>query len=173
MDDEDDMTLENRKLIYRHISNNPGSHLREISRKLKIHLSTLRYHINYLEKEGLIDSKKEENLKIYFISGKLPAKDKKITPLLQQKRFRNIILVIIVSPGLTHSEISNKLSIKPPTLTKYIHILEDRGIIFHEKVGREKRHYIIDEKVIMELLFTYKESFWDKFVDNILEIYFE
>ena len=118
-------------------------------------------------------SKDDRNLKIYFVVGKLGIKDRNISPLLQQKRFRDIILIIIINPGLTHSEISNNLSIKPSTLSKYFNVLENRSIISHEKIGREKRYYIIDEKRIMELLLTYKKSFWDSFVDNVLEIYFE
>jgi len=171
--EEEDVTLEIRRLIYNYILNNPGMHLRKISKELNIPLGTLRYHLSYLEKKELIISKKEKNLKVYFVSGKLSIKDKNIAPLLQQKRFRDIILVIITYPGLTASEISNKLSIKPSTTSKYLNILENRGVINTKKVGREKHYYIIDEKRIMELLLTYKKSFWDLFVDNILEIYFE
>lgn len=165
--------LKNQRLIYNYILNNPGSHLRKISRDLGMHLSTLRYHLNYLEKKGLITSKKEKNLKIYFASGKLGRDDRNAAPLLQQKRFRDIILIIVINPGLTHSEISEKLSTKPSTLSKYINVLEERNIIYHRRSGREKHYYVADEKTIMKLLLVYKKSFWDSFVDNVLEIYFE
>lgn len=170
---EEVIALETRRTIYSYIKENPGLHLREISRALNIHLGTLRYHILYLEKKQVIVEKKEKNLKVYFIAGKLSAKDKNLAPLLQQKRFRDIILIVIINPRLIHSEISAKLSIKPSTLSKYINILENRGILHHEKIGREKQYYILDEKMVMELLLTYKKSFWDSFVDNVLEIYFE
>lgn len=170
---EEYIALENRRLIYDYMLNNPGSHLRRISGALNMHLSTLRYHIHYLEKRELVVSKKEKNLRIYFIAGKVSDMDKNIVPLLQQKRFRDIVLTIIITPRLTHAEISDKLAIKPPTLSKYISVLEDRGIIYHEKIGREKRYCVSDEKSIMELLLTYKKSFWDSLVDNVLEIYFE
>lgn len=170
---EEDIDFNNQKLIFNFISNNPGSHLRKISRTLGVHLSTLRYHLDYLEKQELIVSKKEKNLKSYYIAGKLGAIDKNITRLLQQKRFRDIILVIITNPGLTHSEISDRLSIKPSTLSKYINILRTRRIIYHRKKGRNRHYYTYDEKRIMELLLMYKKSFWDPFVDSVLEIYFE
>ncbi|UCH89356.1 MAG: winged helix-turn-helix transcriptional regulator [Thermoplasmata archaeon] len=165
--------LENARLIYEFIEGNPGMHLREISRELNIHSSTLRYHLGYLEKKGLIISKKEENVRIFFIADKLSSEDKNITPLLQQKRFRDIILFIIISDETTHSEIYKKLSMKPSTLSKYIGILESRRIVKHTKSGREKHYYIEDEQRVMELLLTYKKSFWDPFVENVLEIYLE
>jgi len=170
---KEDTVIDNRRLLYAYILNNPGSHLRKISRKLNMKLGTLRYHLDYLEKKEIIVSKKENNLKIYFMNRKLDIKDKNICSLLQQKRFRDIILVIILSPGLNHKQISDKLSINPSTLSKYINVLEDRKIIYHKNIGREKWYYVFDEKRIMELLITYKKSFWDSFVNNILEIYFE
>lgn len=168
-----DIALENRRQIYNYILDNPGAHLRKISRDLDIHLSTLRYHLDYLEKKGLIVCQKENNLKLYFASGKLNSTEKNLTSLLQQKRFRDIIIILIESPGLISSQIADKLSMNYSTASKYVNILEERGILFHEKVGREKRYYIRDEQNVIKLLLTYKKSLWDSFVDNVLEIYFE
>jgi predicted transcriptional regulator len=170
---QDDVTLENRKLIFDYISDNPGVHLRKISRDVNIHLSTLRYHLDYLETKGLIACQKQDNLKIYFASGKLNSQDKNLTPLLQQKRFRDIILVILDSHELTSSQIADKLSMNPSTTSKYINILEERGVISHEKIGREKRYHIDNEESVIKLLLTYKKSLWDSFVDNVLELYLE
>ena len=169
----DSVTLENRKKILDYISDNPGVHLRKISRDIDIHLSTLRYHLDYLEMKGLITCQKEENLKLYFVSGKLSPHEKKLTPLLQQKRFRDIIITIIESHDITSSQIAEKLSMNPSTASKYINILEQREIISHEKIGREKRYHINDEESIVKLLLTYKKSLWDSFVDNVLELYLE
>jgi predicted transcriptional regulator len=170
---QDDVTLENRRLILGYISDNPGVHLRKISREINIHLSTLRYHIDYLETKGLITSQNEDNLKIYFTSGKLNHQEKKLAPLLQQKRFRDIILVIIGSHEITSSEIAKKLLMNPSTTSKYINILEEREVISHEKIGREKRYHIDNEECVVKLLLTYKKSLWDNFVDNVLELYLE
>ena len=170
---QDDVTLENRRLIFDYISENPGVHLRKISRDINIHLSTLRYHLDYLESKGLITSQKEDNLKIYFASGKLNPQEKKLTPLLQQKRFRDIILAIIGSHEPTSSEIAEKLLMNPSTTSKYINILEEREVISHKKIGREKRYHIDNEESVVKLLLTYKKSFWDSFVDNVLELYLE
>jgi len=169
----EDIVLENRRSIYRYIGNHPGSHLRKISRELDMKMGTLRYHLDYLEKKELLTSRKEANLKVYFQAKKIGFKHRNISPLLQQKRFRDIALVIIDAPGSSHRTISGKLQIKPSTLSKYMKILEDRRVVYHERIGREKRYYLFDEKHVVELLLTYRKSFWDPFVDNVLEIYFE
>ncbi len=169
----DSVTLENRKKILDYISDNPGVHLRKISRDINIHLSTLRYHLDYLEMKGLITCQKEENLKLYFVSGKLSPHEKKLTPLLQQKRFRDIIITIIESPDIISSQIAEKLSINSSTVSKYLNILEQKEIISHKKIGREKRYNINDEESVVKLLLTYRKSSWDSFVDNVLELYLE
>jgi len=136
-------------------------------------MGTLRHHLRYLEKKHLVIGELDSNQKTYFIVGKLGRKDKVISSLLQQKRFRDIILTIILVPDITPKEISERLKLKASTLSKYIRILEDRDIIEHEKVIREKHYRVKNEQDILELLLTYKKSFWDSFVDNMLRIYFE
>lgn len=168
-----ELSLEYQRKIFNFIQNNPGLHLRRIERDLAINIGTLRHHLRYLEKNHLITSKMDNNLKIYYASGKMGKQDKEISSILQQKRFRDIILTIILKPGITPTNLSEELLLKLPTLSKYLKILEDRDLIIHEKVVREKHYFVRDEGRIMELLLTYKKSFWDSFVDNMLRIYFE
>ena len=148
--------IDNRKLIFDYVSDNPGSHLRKIARDLNVRLGTLRYHLDYLEKKGSIVSQKQNNLKMYFVSGKLKPQEKTLTQLLQQKHFRDIIFALIESPDLTFSQIADRVSMSPSATSKYINILRDKEILSYKKIGREKKYHINDEKSIIELLKTYK-----------------
>jgi DNA-binding MarR family transcriptional regulator/putative methionine-R-sulfoxide reductase with GAF domain len=158
---QEGIAVENRRLILNYISDNPGSHQRKIARDLDIRLSTLRYHLDYLENKRSIVCQKQDNLKIYFVYDKIKPHEKVLIPLLQQKHYREIILVLISSPGLTFSQIVNRLSIGASTASKYINILEDRKILFHKKFGREKKYYLNDEKSVVGLLRTYKNFMAD------------
>jgi len=169
----DEIALENRRILYRYIRDNPGSHLRRIERDLGMNIGTLRHHVDFLEKKRIIVSGKDGNLKVFFAAGELSTDEKRISPILQQKCMRNIILTIIFVPGLTHGGIAERLSMKPSTLSKYLKILESKEVIRVERDQNEKHYFIRDEKEIIELLLTYRKSFWDSFVDNMLEIYFE
>jgi len=168
-----DFDLDEHRSIYRFILANPGVHLRRLARDLDANLSTLRYRLDTWEKQGLIVSRKEQNLKVYYVSHRLSTDEKSVTHLLQQKRFRDIILTLLIEPDATHSDIFRNLQLKPSTLTKYLKIIEKEKLIRHEKHGREKRYYLVDEDLITGLLLSYKKSFWDALVDNVLEIYFE
>jgi len=156
-----DETYDNRRQIFRYVLENPGSHLRKIAKQLDMNLSTLRYHTNRLEKEGLIVSQRQNNLKFYYASGKLKPHEKNLTRLLQQEHFRNIILLLIDSPGSTFSQIADSLSMSPSSVSKYVNILEDQKILSHERLGRQKKYYISDKRGIVELLKTYRSFMAD------------
>lgn len=165
--------LENRRRIFRYITENPGSHLRRISRDMEITIGTLRHHLEYLEKHEIVSSMMENNLKVYFDARSNGSEHRNVAPLLQQKRFRDILLYVLVHPGTTPMEMAKSLELKSPTLSKYNAILEKRGLLRCDKDGRSKHIYLIGEDMILRLLLTYRKSFWDSFVDNVLEIYFE
>jgi predicted transcriptional regulator len=170
---DDEITILIQRQIYGHILETPGTHLRELSRILNINLSTLRYHVDSLEKKGLLVSKKDLNLKTYYAAGRIGVQDQNITRLLHQKRFRDIIVLLATSPGMIHGDIATKLDLRLSTLSKYIKILCEHEILDSKKTGNEVQYYVQDTGRIIELLITYRKSFWDSFVDNALAIYFE
>jgi predicted transcriptional regulator len=165
--------LENRRRIFQHITENPGTHLRRISRDMDMTIGTLRHHLEYLEKHDIVSSMMENNLKVYFNAKNNGSEHRNVAPLLQQKRFRDLLLYVLVHPGVTPTEMAENLELKSSTLSKYNAILEKRGLVRYEKEGRNKRFYLVGEDMILRLLLTYRKSFWDSFVDNVLEIYFE
>lgn len=65
---------ETRKRAYECIARHPGTHLRQIQRELNISLGTLRHHLESLEDDGLLDSRKECYFRWFFASQKLDAK---------------------------------------------------------------------------------------------------
>lgn len=164
---------ENRKMILDYIQENPGSHVRLISRELGMKMGTLRHHLRSLEKQNKITSRKERNLKTYFLAGTLGVEDKDVSSLFQQKRFKDIVMSVIQTPGSNHKTLSERIGLNPSSLSKYMRVLEERNIVYHEKTENEKRYYIVDRERIIRLLKTYRKSFWDQYVDNALELLFE
>jgi len=54
IDNREVLINDNRVKIYNAITDNPGIHMREISRKLQISFSTVRHHIRRLKKQEMI-----------------------------------------------------------------------------------------------------------------------
>ena len=94
------LKLEKRREIYNFILENPGLHLREISRRTNISVGGLRHHLNFLKKIGLIDSKPDHRYTRYYVNQTVGAKDKEIINLLRQDIPRRIILLLFcIGPG--------------------------------------------------------------------------
>jgi len=85
---------EKRHNIYNFILRNPGLHLRELSRNLKIPIATLNYHLRYLEKQGLIEKKSTGRFSRYYTVNQISKIDKKILGVLRRKLPRDIILYV-------------------------------------------------------------------------------
>jgi len=137
-----------------------------------MNLSTIRYHLNFLERNGILSTKDSQNKKVYFIKGKVDSRDKNTIALLQQKRFRRIFINLILKPNQTQKELAQTLTIHRSTLSKYLKYVTQFDLLKISHEGKEKRYDISNKSHFLHVLFSYKRSFRDKLVDRILKIYF-
>jgi len=98
---ENILKLETRRTIYDFIMKYPGLHLREISRRTNIPLGSLKYHLNFLNKYGLIAPKSDHRYIRYYVKQTVGKKDKEILNLLRQETPLRIILMLL-TPGPGH-----------------------------------------------------------------------
>ena len=92
------LKLETRRNIYQLILKHPGLHLREISRRVNLTFNNLRYHLDYLKKQGLIITETNQGYSRFYAKQKFSQKDKELFNLLRQEVPRKIIL-LLHSPG--------------------------------------------------------------------------
>jgi len=130
------LKLETRQKIYNIILKNPGIHFSEISRKSNIPKTTLLYHLNSLEKIGLIKEVNKEGYKRLYVSNVLSSQEKKILALLRQKIPCRIFLHMIFSYACSRVELSKELELKPDTIQYYLNKMLDMDII--EKAPMEE-----------------------------------
>ncbi len=166
---EDTLALETRRNIYTLILTYPGLHEREMARKLQMSLSTLDYHLHYLEKREIIVSKKDGRYTRYFVSRKIGAQDKRTISLLRQKTPRNIVLFLLLNPKALHKEICNEIKKSPSTISFHLKKLIDAGIISAISIGRGTAYEVINAEKIVDVLITYKRTFLDDAVDKFIE----
>jgi len=164
------LELEKRREIYEFVNKNSGCHFRDIERKSRIPLTSLRYHLNYLTKHNLLSAEKFGNNVRYF-SKELTSENKQLLGLLRQNSMRKIVLCILKKKDCTFEDIVEFVNLSPSTISFYLIKLEDQKII--NKMINKKISYslAIDEKEIMNLLIIYKESFVDTLVDNVIEMW--
>jgi len=129
MHKSDVLNLEARRKIYNYVLENPGLHLHEIARRLKLTFNNLEYHINFLRKIGFITIKKEKFYTRVYAKDKVSILDKKYLNILQQRTPRRILLALILKGAYTQQEISEFLDKHPTTISYHLKRLLDIGII--------------------------------------------
>jgi predicted transcriptional regulator len=168
-----ELELDNRRRVYEFIKSNPGSHLREIQRKLDMPIGVLKFHLQYLVKHELITEKPDRYYKRYYLVGTLGSIDKEALSVLRQQHPRWIILYLLKHPGAKHKELLNEFDVKPSTLSFYLKNLVKKRIVIRRRAGRESSYSITNIENIVQILVTYQPSFFDRLVDRFLETWFE
>jgi predicted transcriptional regulator len=165
------LELDSRRKIFEVVKKFAGSHFKEIERKSNLPSGTVKYHLAYLAKRGLISEEKDGNNVRYFPRQFKPG-NRKLLSLLRQKTVRNILLFILTHSECNHEQIVSAVHVSPSTVTWHLKKLEENKIIESRKDGRKTFYTIvIDKEEIVNLLITYRESFLDSLVDRVIEMW--
>jgi predicted transcriptional regulator len=163
---------EHRRTIYNFVKENPGLHMRELQRRLKIPLSTLEYHLDYLEKKEALSLEDDRRYCRYFAS-EHTTEEKKLLSALRQKRLREIILLVLGEEQACFKELSREMKIANSTLSHYLNFLTEKEILVKERIGAETCYRVKSEKAVVTSLLCYQASFLDKLVDNVLALFLD
>jgi predicted transcriptional regulator len=167
-----EIELETRRRIYEFVVANPGSHLRAIKEELDMPMGQLEYHLHYLEQRGLLDAKEDRYYKRFFPS-EMSATDRRVLSAIRQEKPRQIVLLVLQSPGVDHRSIQEALGIGASSLSFYMKDLIEKEVIEKRRKGRRSLYSVADVERVVKLLITYRPSFLDKMVDRFLETWLE
>ncbi len=135
-----------RNDIYSFISKKPGSNYSTIKKRLDLGTSSLVYHLNVLQKEGFIRSKKEMGRKLFFPkAGGLPFGT--FTVSAPTSPIHQRILNHLKETGpKSRKDLEDSLSLKRQTVSYCMKSLEKRGLVRARGKGRNDPVEIIHEK---------------------------
>ncbi|MFX1450470.1 MAG: hypothetical protein ACFFCM_06495 [Promethearchaeota archaeon] len=122
--------LENkkRKLIYSHIEQNPGSHIREIKNTFNLGTYDTLRNLNYLEVFGFIRSKNFMNKVTYFLIGTDETKDEKIL-ILKNDRTKIILNQINTMEKARLSDLGKAFNLSHGQIQPHLKKLLDCNLI--------------------------------------------
>jgi len=187
--DQTTLELKRRRELYEFIARNNGLHMRDISRRMNVPFTSLKYHLRYLEKKGLIILKKDGKYNRYFISQDVSEQEKKVLNCFRKKTTLYIILWFFIAIQCSQKDLSRALEKHPATISFHLRnmlrtgIIElvpiDNGAVYknslpiiipREQVSSEKIYLLADPLMIYNLLIKHKENFPEKdIVSGIIE----
>ena len=169
---EEILENERRGEIYDFIKKNPGLHFRELQRRLKLPLTSLEYHIDYMVRKKILLKESGKHYSRYYVKH-LDEYDKKILKSLRQRRLREIVLILLSKKKAKYSFLLESLNIPPSTLSFYLKYLVENKVIGRNKIGYENIYSIKEKDRIAKVLMTYRSSFLDKLIDKTMNTWLE
>jgi len=170
---EEALELENRRKIFRLISEKPGAYFREIQSELGLATGVLEYHLGYLVKKKLLSSEMDGKKRRYFVSKEIPHLDKRTLGLMRQKIPRRITVHALLNPNCSFQELLGEFDISKSTLSFHLKKLENAEILESVKKGRKKFYRVLDPDEIARILISYRSSFLDSVVDSFADVWLE
>jgi DNA-binding MarR family transcriptional regulator len=165
---------DNKQRIYSYIKNNPGSHLRRISKELVIAIGDIQYQLKFLEGMGLIKSRRMGLYKTYYSVSILGERSENILAVLQQETLRDIMLHLIENPGATQSEIAHHKGFTAPTINWHMSRLIEMGLVYTCREGRFVKYYVEgDMDDIVSLLKSYHPSTWNTLSNRLASLFLD
>jgi predicted transcriptional regulator len=165
------LELNSRKKIYHLVQKYAGCHFRDLERKSSLPASSLRYHLNYLVRHGLIHEENESNNLRYF-PREFNSEYKQLLGLLRENSLRKIILFILSNKNCSHQDIVRFTNLSPSTVSWHLKKLLSKKVISSHKKGRETNYNVeINEKEVINVLIVYQESFLDTLVNQVINMW--
>ena len=168
----------NRFRVSELISLLPGIHLRRLSKILGVQLSTIRYHVGRLEREGkVLCSRDGEYLRAYPVSvGE--ERESRTFALLQHRNAREVLKVLLESSvagrGVTNNELAALAGLSGSTASKYIG--EFRGLGLVRKVPAMEGHGVLEVNMedrgrLSAMLSSYEKNYLSIITDRYVDLW--
>lgn len=145
--------------------------MREIGRDLAIPMGTLEYHLHYLTKAGLLNTRADARYTRYFPAGELSRHEKDVLAVLRQKVPRQLAAYMLLTPGVSHGKLLENFTLSPSTLSFHLKKLVTTQIVRVEKVGRENLYTVNDAELVAKVLIQHQESFFDDVIDRFAAVW--
>lgn len=142
-----------RGRLYGFIESNPGIHLSALTRLSNLGNNQATYHLDILEKEGIIWSRKEGRLLVFF-ADTVSKKSEIISPLLDINFSKNSIKKSILMylnqaelmnlTGPNGSELAKKIGVSSQVLSYHIRSLINWEMVERKRTGMRSSLYITE-----------------------------
>ncbi|PAV12414.1 ArsR family transcriptional regulator, partial [Methanosarcina spelaei] len=126
-----------RKYIYAFIKACPGTCISEIASDMSLSRGSLRYHLNILETENMIEAHNDCGKIRYFQNNSTYSEEEKmVISVLQNEMTRKIVLKILKEECNTNGDLARITGVSKSAITRYMKQLNESGLINENKMGK-------------------------------------
>lgn len=154
--------------ILRVVESFPGIHLRRVERETGLPLGQVLYHLDRLERMGVIVSTRDAGFRRYYPARDIGRAEKRFLAALRHTVPRAILLRLLESPRASHKELQAALGVAGSTLSFHLQRLLASGVLARERAGTTNIYSVTDPATVRRELIYYRESFRDEAVDGFV-----
>jgi predicted transcriptional regulator len=164
------ITYSNKARILHLASAAPGVHLRQVARLLGLSLHSVRYHVEFLSRSGLIICKKEQGYSRIFPPG-TPQKDLVLFSLLRNNSSRKILAVLSSGSKLSNKEICEKAGLAKSTVSETIQKFLEYHLVQLDLSDSGVRIRLQDPTHVANLVHKIEPTINNSIIDNFIELW--
>jgi predicted transcriptional regulator len=156
-----DVTEGPRQDILSCVGEVPGIHLRSIERRTDLPLGQVLYHLDRLERMGLVSSLRDRGFRRYYVTQTIGRGEKRMLAALRHATPRRILLALLRGPRRTHKELLDDVGVAGSTLSFHLQRLVEAGILRRLVDGGATRYEVAEPALAVETLVEHAASFND------------
>jgi predicted transcriptional regulator len=152
------LSVPSRKAIHDCVTEHAGAHLRDVARRCEMPLGTTLYHLDCLERAGLVVARRDGRYKRYFANVGVGRREKEVLSLLRHDAPRRIVYALLPGAAMTQRELCAAIGVSRSTLSFHVNRLLVEGVVERRESRPESRYALREPDLVRGLLARYQES---------------
>lgn len=140
-----------------YLSATPGAHFSKIRDDLQLGTGETQHHLDELESEGAIESRKDGDYRRYFPADQFSEFEQIALGQLRRETPRCVIITLLETPEATTGSIADRVGVSRPTVSNCAKTLETAGLL-----SRTDGYSLVDPETVLLLLIRYADSFGEE-----------
>lgn len=166
------LELDVRRRLHRTLQKYPGLHLRELARATGLEPNHAKYHLQYMERHGLVSSQQEEGYWRFWPletkgSKTVDRRDKRILALLRREVPLHVTLVLLDRGEASLGDLGEAVGVSLSTLHYHLGKMADADLVDSRRDGRRRLFRVVDAERVRSLLVRYQPP--DRLVSGFLD----
>ncbi len=143
-----------REAILGYLVATPGAHFSKVRDDLKLGTGEAQYHLRRLVDGAVLESRRDGDYRRFYPANRFETFEQVALGYLRRSTPRGMIVELLREPGLSGSELANRLDVSPPTISKYANELAAAGLLV-----RDDGYALENPETLLVLLVRYADSF--------------
>jgi predicted transcriptional regulator len=142
-----------------------------IRRELNLAMGVVQYHLDGLEKEGKIVSRRGGFYKRFYPISVFGMEQLDVMDVLAEETERDLLLFLMANPNATQKELAGYARISPSSINWHMRRLAKSRFVETKHEGASVRYLVrVNRAEVIALLRNYHPSVWERWADRLADM---